>query len=179
MLQMLERIDFNILIFIHNTTPNIIFDKVMLCITLLGNMGMVWIIISILLVLNRKYRYVGIMCMASLILAAILGEGILKNIIQRPRPFSQVPAVSILITKPMSYSFPSGHTASSFAVAGIISNTLRKYKIYAILLATLIAFSRLYLFVHYPSDILAGILLGVMCSRIVLKVYGNRYVSMK
>jgi Membrane-associated phospholipid phosphatase len=169
MFQGLAGIDFNILNFIRNTTQNVVFDKVMSYITLLGNMGMVWILISVALILNKTYRHVGIMCIASMILATILGDVILKNIIQRPRPFLQVPTINLLITKPMSYSFPSGHTASSFAAASIIFSTLKKFRIHAIILASLIAFSRMYLFVHYPSDILGGILLGLLCSKIVLK----------
>lgn len=175
MLQGLEKIDLNILNFIHSTTQNTIFDKVMPYITFLGNMGMVWIVISILLILNKKCRHVGLMCLSALLLATILGEGILKHIIQRPRPFFAEPAINLLIKRPLSYSFPSGHTTSSFAVAGIIFATLKKYRIYAVLLAAMIAFSRLYLFVHYPSDILAGILLGLLCSKVVLIVYQKKY----
>lgn len=177
MLQLLGKIDFSILNFIHDTLQNGIFDKVMPYITLLGNVGMIWIAISIILILNRKYRHIGAMCIVALILATILGEGILKNIIQRPRPFLQMPDISLLITKPTSYSFPSGHTASSFAVAGIIFSTVKKFGIHAIVLASLIAFSRMYLFVHYPSDVLGGILLGLLSSKIVLTVYKSRYAK--
>jgi undecaprenyl-diphosphatase len=174
-LQEFKKMDFSILNFIHNTTQNPVFDKTMPFITWLGNMGLVWIAISILLILNKKYRSIGIMCIAALILTAILGEAILKNIIQRPRPFLQVPVINLLITKPMSYSFPSGHTASSFAVVGIIFSTIKKFRIHAIILAILIAFSRMYLYVHYPSDILGGILLGLLCSKVVLLVYKNKF----
>ena len=175
MLQGLGNIDINILNFIHNTCQNAVFDKVMPYITLLGNSGLIWIVISIILILSKKYRHVGILCIAALILAAILGEGILKNIVQRPRPFYQIPNVRLLISRPAAYSFPSGHTASSFAAAGVIFVTLKKYRFHAVILASLIAFSRMYLFVHYPSDILGGILLGLLCSKIVLTVYRNRF----
>lgn len=177
MIQVLENIDFSILNFIHLTLQNAVFDKTMPYITLLGNMGMVWIVISIILISNRKYRHVGIMCISALVLAAIFGEGILKNVIQRSRPFTHMPAISLLITKPLSFSFPSGHATSSFAAAGIIFNTLKKFRIHVIILASLIAFSRMYLFVHYPSDILGGILLGLLCSETILKIYGRRYAA--
>jgi undecaprenyl-diphosphatase len=145
-------------------------------ITSLGNMGLIWIIIALVLIFNKKYRDVGIMIIASFILTSIIGEGILKNLVQRLRPFIDIPTINLLISKPTSYSFPSGHTASSFAVAGIIFSTLKKFRIPAIILASLIAFSRMYLLVHYPSDILGGILLGIICFKIVLKVYKNRNV---
>ncbi|EKQ52288.1 MULTISPECIES: phosphatase PAP2 family protein [unclassified Clostridium] len=179
MLKGLENLDLGVLKFIHDISQNYIFDKIMPLITSLGNMGLIWIIIALILIFNKKYRDVGIMIIASLIVTSIIGEGILKNLIQRPRPFIDIPTAHLLISKPTSYSFPSGHTASSFTAVGIIFSTLRKFRIHAIILASLIAFSRMYLFVHYPSDILGGILLGIICSKIVLKVYKNRNVSIR
>lgn len=177
MLEDLKNLDLGVLKFIHEFSQNYIFDKTMPFITSLGNIGLIWIMIALILIFNKKYKDVGIMIIASLILTSIIGEGILKNLIQRPRPFMDIPTVHLLISKPTSYSFPSGHAASSFAAAGIIFSTLKKLRIHAIILASLIAFSRMYLFVHYPSDILGGILLGLICSETVLKVYKNRSVS--
>lgn len=177
MLEGLKNLDLGLLKFIHDSTQNYIFDKIMPLITSLGNGGFIWITIALILIFNKRYRDVGIMIIASMIVTSIIGEGILKNLIQRPRPFINISTVHLLISKPTSYSFPSGHTAASFAAVGIIFSTLKKFRIYAIILALLIAFSRMYLFVHYPSDILGGILLGLFCSKIVLKVYKNRIIS--
>lgn len=175
MLESLQKIDVNMLKLIHDNLQNHMLDKIMPFITSLGNLGLVWIVISLALLLSKRYRIVGLLCISVLILNALLGEGILKNLIQRQRPFSSMPKVSLLIDKPTSFSFPSGHTSSSFAVVGIIWSQLKKYRIYVILLACLIAFSRLYLFVHYPSDIIGGIVQGLVCAKIVLKVYIHKY----
>lgn len=175
MLELIEKIDLNTLNLIHNYSQNSILDKIIPLITSLGNMGLAWIVISIVLIVNKRYRTIGLLCISVLIFNAILGEGILKNLIQRERPFVSMPSVSLLIEKPTSFSFPSGHTSTSFAIVGILWSQLKKCRIYAILLASLIAFSRLYLFVHYPSDILGGIVQGLVCAKIVLKVYEYRW----
>lgn len=177
MLESLKNLDLGVLKLIHDFSQNYIFDMIMPFITSLGNMGLIWIMIALRLIFSKKHRDVGVMIIASLIVTSIIGEGILKNLIQRPRPFIDIQTAHLLISRPTSYSFPSGHTASSFAAAGIIFSTLKKFRIHAVILASLIAFSRMYLFVHYPSDILGGILLGMICSKIVLKVYKNRNIS--
>lgn len=170
-IQSIQKIDINILKIIHDYSQNKIFDTIMPFITALGNLGVVWIAISIILILNKRYRTIGLMCISAMILNAIVGEGILKHLIQRPRPFVTMPTIQLLIPEPRSFSFPSGHTSTSFVAVGIICSQLRRYKVQVIVLACLIAFSRLYLFVHYPSDVLAGIVQGLVCAKIVLSVY--------
>lgn len=169
-----QSLDFNLLSQIYKITHNGVFDKIMPSISSLGNIGIIWIVISIFLLFNKEYRKVGILCLVALVLTAIVGEVILKNFIGRLRPFNEVPTMQLLITKPLSYSFPSGHTASSFAAAFIISSQIKKLAIPVYALAMTIAFSRMYLFVHYPSDIIGGILLGIICAKIVLLV-NKRY----
>lgn len=101
---------------------------------------------------------------AALILDAILCNGILKNAFARVRPCDVNPAVDLLISRPEDYSFPSGHTAASFAaVSALFFAGEKKLWKPALLLAVLIAFSRLYLYVHYPTDVLGGIAVGVIC----------------
>jgi undecaprenyl-diphosphatase len=147
----------------HTTLMN----KVMIVMTSLGNGGLIWLGIAILLLISREYRKVGLMMVLSLMLVTILGEGIIKHLVRRTRPCVDMPTMKMLIKRPISYSFPSGHTSASFAAVGIITSNLKKYAPYAILLAVLIAFSRLYLFVHYPSDVIAGVILGLGCAKIV------------
>ncbi len=166
MVSLLQNIDNSILLFIKNNMHSNIMDKVMIAITALDNGGAIWIIIAVLLMINKKYRKISFVVLGALLLSAILGEGILKHVIQRIRPSADIPAINMLIAKPLSYSFPSGHTASSFAGAAVLSNYLKKYKLVFFGLASLIAFSRLYLYVHYPTDVLAGIILGLICSRV-------------
>jgi undecaprenyl-diphosphatase len=166
MISLLQNMDESILLFIKNNMHSYIMDKAMVTITSLGNGGAIWIIIAVLLMINKKYRKISFIVLGALLISAILGEGVLKHVIQRIRPSEDILAINMLITKPLSYSFPSGHSASSFAGAAALSKYLKKYAPFFFGLAVLIAFSRLYLYVHYPTDVLAGAILGLICSKI-------------
>lgn len=174
-MDVLKNIDLNLLLAIHNTSQNFIFDILMPWISSLGNIGIVWISISLALISKKKYRRVGIMCLIALILGTLTGELFLKNVVGRLRPFMSLPDARLLIEKPTSFSFPSGHTTSSFAAAAVLAGNFKRYRIPVFGLAGLIAFSRMYLLVHYPSDILGGIILGIICARIAMKI-GKKYL---
>ncbi|MFA9399001.1 MAG: phosphatase PAP2 family protein [Clostridiaceae bacterium] len=173
MMNFINKFDSSILLFIKDNMNGAIMDKIMVLFTSLGNGGAVWIIIAVILMINKKYRKIGFMALVALLLTTILGEGVLKNLVQRIRPCEAIPAVNLLISKPLTYSFPSGHTASSFAVAGVLAKYLKKYAIGFFSLALLIAFSRLYLYVHYPTDVLAGMILGLLCSVVVIFIFNK------
>lgn len=138
-------------------------------ITLLANGGIFWILICILFLCSKKYRTNGIYFLLSLLLCFIIGNLFLKNIIARPRPCWINPQIPLLIPNPSDFSFPSGHSLHSFAGAVSIWYANRKWGIFAFILAGIIAFSRLYLFVHYPSDVVAGIVLGIIVTVFVHK----------
>ncbi|WP_259473062.1 phosphatase PAP2 family protein [Clostridium estertheticum] len=103
-------------------------------------------------------------------LSTILGD-LVKHVAKRIRPSANITSVNLLIVKPLFYSFPSGHTTSSFAVAGVLARYFKEYALEFLSLAFLISFSRLYLYVHYPTDVLAGIILGFICSGIIIYVF--------
>lgn len=166
-ISIVQKFDSSILLYIKDNMHGPIMDKVMVISTYLGNGGMIWIIIAALLMITKKYRRIGFMALVALILSTILGEGILKHVFKRIRPSADIPAVNLLIANPLSYSFPSGHVTSSFAVAGVLAKYFKDYALELFSLASLIAFSRLYLYVHYPTDVLAGIILGLVCSGII------------
>ena len=171
---LINNLDIEILYFIRDNLTNPLMDKIMVFITNLGDKGFIWIMIGIILLAQKKYRKVGIILLSALLLNLILGEVIIKNIVQRPRAFNSYPNINIIINPPDSYSFPSGHTASSFTAAFVIGYYLRNWKYEAYALAVLIAFSRLYLFVHYPTDIIFGILLGTISALITIK-FAEKY----
>jgi len=137
-----------------------VLDEVMCFITKLGNAGGVWIALCAVLFAYPKTRKSSLAVGLALIFDAILCNVLLKPMFCRVRP-CDVNAVALLIPRPSDYSFPSGHTAASFAVvAALFFFGEQKLCLSSLVLACLIAFSRMYLYVHYPTDILGGILVG-------------------
>ena len=155
--------EFEILYAIHNL-HNPILDKIMVAITTLGDAGIFWIILAIVLICIKKTRRCGILMLLSMVTGLILGNGILKNVIARSRPCWINPNIPLLIPTPDDYSFPSGHTLASFESAIMIFLHNKKWGIVALIIATLISFSRLYLFVHFPTDVLGAIILAAVIS---------------
>lgn len=134
----------------------------MLLISKLGNGGIIWLVLSGLLCVFPKYRKAGVTMLTALALDVLLCNVMLKPLVGRMRPFTVNTGMELLINAPKDFSFPSGHTAASFAAAFALLFVKNKLWIPSMILASLIAFSRLYLYVHYPTDVLAGILLGLI-----------------
>ena len=108
-----------------------------------------------------------------MILGLLLGEFGIKNIICRPRPFVTYPDLTVNGITPTGFSFPSGHTTSSFAAAAVIIIRKEKFAVFTAVLAFLIAFSRLYNCVHYPTDVLCGAVLGIALAIITCLIFKN------
>ncbi len=158
----MTEIDFRILDLIREKLSNGFLDTVMPWLTAVGNVGIIWIIIAAAMLISRKYRRNGLELAAGLVGCALVGNLLLKNLIARQRPCWINDTIELLIAVPLDYSFPSGHTMASFAAAAIILHANRKFGIAAYILAVLIAFSRLYLYVHFPTDVLAGAIIGTL-----------------
>ena len=173
----ITNIDFSILNFIHTHFTCRFLDFLMPKITALGNGGAIWILASLALICTKKYKANGVIMLICLGVGALVGNIILKPLIARPRPCWINETVSLLISIPRGYSFPSGHTLSS--VIGAVSLTIAnpKFGFIAIPLAALIAFSRLYLYVHFPSDILAGTVIGIVIAYILWKMFSSLLVK--
>lgn len=178
-LNFIQDIDLEILYSIQKYLKCDFMDSFMVFITRLGNRALVWIAISILLILTKKYRKLGLYALLALVLVSLLGESVLKNVVGRVRPFESIDGIELLIKKPKSFSFPSGHTAIAFTMAGVLGHGLKKVRIPLYILAILIAFSRLYLFVHNPTDIIGGIALGFICSNFIIFLYENDILLLK
>ncbi len=137
-------------------------DTVLPMISSFGDKGIGWIIVAIILACIPKYRKAGITMGLALIFCLLLGNMTLKPLIARPRPYNYVPDMTLLVAPLADFSFPSGHTFASFASATALFLCHKKLGIAAYLLAITIAFTRLYLYVHFPSDVLAGMVLGIL-----------------
>lgn len=137
-------------------------DALMPAVSRLSDHGEIWILLALVLLVSKRYRHVGVSVALALILDLICCNLILKPLIGRVRPFAVNPGAELLIAPPLDASFPSGHTAASFAAATALWTASKSLwmGLPAMALAILTAFSRLYLYVHWPSDVLGGAVLG-------------------
>ncbi len=148
---------------IHNPVLN----PIMYFFTCLGNAGIFWILLALALltVLPKKYRKVGLTMAIALILSLIMCNGVMKNFYHRVRPFVTDPTLQEtelygIFATIHDWSFPSGHTSASFAAAVAMFMWYKKEGTGALIIAALVSISRLYLTVHYPTDVLASLILG-------------------
>ncbi len=145
-------------------------DPIMVGITSLGDHGFIWILTGIVLSCIPQTRKTGISVLFSLAVGLLLGNMILKNLIQRPRPCWIDNRIILLIQNPGDYSFPSGHSLASFECAISIWLCNKKLAVPFLILAVLIAFSRMYLFVHFPTDVLGGAVLGTFIALYIHRI---------
>ena len=159
----LQAMELAVLDWIQTNCRSGLLDTAMQAVSWICNHGEVWILLALCLLLTKKYRRTGAALACALVLDLICCNLILKPAIGRLRPFAVNSAVELLVKPPLDASFPSGHTASSFAAAAALwTDRGWRWGLPALVLASLIAFSRLYLYVHWPSDVLAGVALGVI-----------------
>ncbi len=158
----LNQFEIGILDFIRDTFSCKFLDYFFVGITRLSDKGIFWIILAIVLLCFKKTRKTGICLGAVLLIGEILGNQILKKIFERPRPYTVNPSVELVIEKLSSFSFPSGHSRCAVECAIAIYANNKKWGIAAIVLAVLTCLSRMYLYVHYPTDVLAGAALGII-----------------
>ena len=191
--------DGNLLIGIQHALNADWLTPVMKFITLFGEAGIFWILMCLSLIIFRKTRRLGIICAFSLLLTFICCNLILKPLVDRVRPWVTFQMVNAMLPPPGDASFPSGHSANSMGPAwgmfiatmpvktaagrsydevrclgwkgeGSSPVTMHKWSIAAVVLALLVGLSRLYLGMHYPSDVVCGLLLGMIAATVVYKI---------
>lgn len=162
--------ELSILDFIQNHLRCRFLDFLMPLITKLGDKGIAGIILVVILLMFKKTRKIGLTAGISIILGFIFGNIILKNVVARIRPYDLNREITLLIYKLKEYSFPSGHTLVAFECATSVALYNKKWGTFVIVLAVLVALSRLYLYVHYPTDVLAGAALGVIIALVAKQI---------
>lgn len=172
--------EFAILDFIQNHLRSDVGDMVMSSITRLGDAGIFWILMTAVLLLYPKTRLLGAAAAAALVTDLVCCNLILKPLVARTRPYEINTAIELLVSKPTDYSFPSGHTAASFAVVlALYFMKAKRLWIPSLILAILIACSRLYLYVHFPTDVLGGVLVGIFAGYVGYRFAGMKRVRMR
>lgn len=167
--------DGNLLIAIQHAVIHDGLTPIVQAITSLGNGGWFWIALIVLLLCFPKTRRAGIIAATALLISFLINNMVLKNLVARTRPYEVFSGVQRLIAKPHDYSFPSGHSAASFVTAVALYRELpKKYGIPLVTLAFMIVASRLYLGVHYPSDVVCGALSGTLIALIVSHYYDKK-----
>lgn len=185
--------DAGFLLYIQEYIRSDFLNPIMKVLTHSGDKGILLIVLILALLIIPRTRAIGIMSTISIAIEALLNNVLLKNIIARTRPYDEIEGLINLVGKQSDYSFPSGHTGAAFAVAGAMlvvalfglpmieksgeisrkdpSLSFKLISVLLIMYATLLAFSRMYVGVHYPTDVLCGLLLGLGTSAMAYLIY--------
>ncbi len=165
----MKKLDYKIVRLMQYKLSNPVMDRIMTSLTFLGDYCLIWLVITLIFYINgdRKYAYLMI---ATMLITNAINNGLIKSLFRRKRPFELYDDITIFIPEPYGSSFPSGHSATGFCCAVIVAYYSLTLGIFALVLAGLIAFSRMYLRVHFFSDVLVGSIVGCLCS-IVLMMY--------
>jgi len=166
MLDWIVSTDINIIRFFIDNLKNPVLDVIMHIITLFGEKGAFWIVCSLICLAFPRTRKMGLTIGLALIFGVVIGNGILKNVVMRPRPYTLDQFADIFkatgFPELSDWSFPSGHSLASFEAAVSIMFYHKKWGIAALVLAFCVAISRIYLIVHFPTDVLCGAILGTV-----------------
>ena len=168
-----KSLDWAILYWIQDNLRTEILDKIMPIITSLGYYGAVWVILAVILLFRRRTRRTAVLILIGLAAAYVIGTNMIKEFVARPRPCWLDDSVVMLIKVPQDYSFPSGHTVIGTVFCFLINRTNKIFGFFSVILLLLIMFSRMYLFVHFPSDIIAGLIIGILFGAVVWLIGGR------
>ena len=177
MIQSLQTLEFSILNSIQYNLRSSVMDFLMVAFTRLSEAGVFWLVLAIALMFVSRYRRAGLTLLMSQIIVIIGNEVILKNIFSRPRPPDLNPYIYLLVSRPDGFAFPSGHATLSFAAATVLFYYNKKFGAAAFVFAVIIAFSRVYLYVHFPTDVIVGAVSGVMFACLTIAIVKRIYAS--
>lgn len=161
---------------LHKALYSPLMDKTMVTITSTGNLGCIWIFTALMLLIAQPDNRIGYCMLIALILGIAIGNVLIKNIIRRSRPFFHK-QYKLLIKQPWDYSFPSGHTLASFSAATVLNYMNPWMGVIAFIYACMISLSRLYLRVHFFTDVFFSMLLGIGLGMLSTYVYEIDYLG--
>ena len=159
----MTQIEFSILRFFHSLTGWAPLDNLVVSFTKLGDAGAIFVITTVVLLCFQKTRRFGLYAAVALVCELLIVNVTLKPLINRPRPFTYLQQFGNLIAAPRDSSFPSGHTAAAFAFAFALRPAGKKWFVLLLVFAIAMGLSRLYLTVHYLSDVIVGAVIGALC----------------
>lgn len=172
MLETLAGLEGPFLLWVQEAVRQPWLDPLMEGYTRLGNAGLLWIVCSLLLLCFPKTRKAGALSLTAMVFGLLCTNVVLKHLVGRTRPWLDVAGLIPLVSEPDPNSFPSGHTCAAFAAGMVWMRTLpeRWMQVGAVVLAAWMGLSRLYVGVHYPTDVVAGAVVGSLCAWMALKL---------
>ena len=170
-MEFIQQFDDSILYYIYENWHNAFTDGLFITVSRIADCGLIWLVLAGIMLLKKDWRSTGIVMLFALGVGALVGSVILKNIICRERPFNVDETLQLISVMPGGrYSFPSGHSNAAGACSTVIFLRDRRFGTAAVIYAVMVAFSRVFLVVHYPTDVICGLLLGAACAIIMWKV---------
>lgn len=171
----LLQLDGNILLWIQQHIRKEILNPAVIFITNLGNSGWFWLVLSAIFVFLAKYRKIGLTALIAMLIGFIITNLCVKNMVHRIRPYEIVEGLEFIGVRPSDFSFPSGHSTCSMAASVVM---YKKFSgavgIFLLALGIFICLSRLYVGVHYPTDVAAGMIIGTMAAAAALWIMDKK-----
>ena len=177
MLEKITETDGRILLWIQENVRHDVLTPIVKAITYSGNWGAIMIAAVVILLIKPKTRKLGMMCGAALVVNLVICNLILKLAVARVRPYETIEGLELIVGKAYDWSFPSGHSSGGFAVGTVIfMETKKRVGVPVLILALLIALSRLYVGIHYPTDVLFGAIIGTVIGCVTCLILRRRLI---
>ena len=167
-METIQNFDYAILNIIQQSLHCKFLDLLALILSYITTLGIIWFTIGIIMLLFHRTRATGIVLLVTLIFAFFTSDVLIKHFVNRPRPFTLNTDIILLINTPSGSSFPSTHSCLAAAATTVIFKKNKIFGLISAILTVCIAFSRIYLYVHYPTDVFCGLILGILCALITL-----------